>query len=741
MTLKTGAVLTNASGASVSTNIGVYSTAAAPAVVNSGKILGGAGAGGYGVRFNAGGSVKNFGTIGGAVGVLAQGGAGSVTNYGTIQSPVRLASGFANNVAVAAGAVFQGLVDGGNAIGAPTASTLELLSASSAATLVPANYAHFSQITVDKYATWSLPTGTGVPAGSIVSVSGSLTNNGTVLSPVVLVGGSTFAGALTNAIGATITGANPVSAAYLQNGEAVTLTNAGTITGTATTRGAGAVYLSQDGMVTNQQNALIQGAQFGVWIESGLSRRGSTVVNDGSIITNGASILGQSTYQGAVELGGEQGTSLTNAQNALISAKSVGYGVLVAGSGTISNAGTIRGPGAVYFGSQGDSLSNAVSGVISATAGSAIHASSKLSVVNQGLITSSSAVAVSGRFAASGASVVNQAGATIQGASGVYLGGVDNYHSGPTLVNAGRIAATAPSGYAVYLGHNENSLLVDVPGAVFVGAVNGGNTIGAKYLSTLELASAASTGTLTGLGSQFVNFAQVNLDSGASWSMTGQNSLAAGAYLTDNAMVLDVGGVFLVDGDLNTENESGSVNVAGGRMIVENQAALQMFPGASLDVGQAASGGEGEIDVTGSKSKIVDPNPFTIGDDAVGTLRVDSGGAVTTFFSKAPPDLVIANKASASGSSVNVTGTGSSLQIAGSLTVGKAGFGQLSLSQGAQVTAGVLDEGALSGGGGVIALSGATTGLTLSGDLIVGDQSSGVLSLQNGATSPPSTAT
>ena len=98
VTLTNEASLTNASGATVSATIGVYAASTAPPVFvsNSGKIAGGASAGGYGVRFNGGGSVTNFGTIGGAVAFQAQGGAGSLTNYGTIQSPVRLTAGFAN---------------------------------------------------------------------------------------------------------------------------------------------------------------------------------------------------------------------------------------------------------------------------------------------------------------------------------------------------------------------------------------------------------------------------------------------------------------------------------------------------------------------------------------------------------------------------------------------------------------------------------------------------------------------
>jgi len=65
------------------------------------------------------------------------------------------------------------------------------------------------------------------------------------------------------------------------------------------------------------------------------------------------------------------------------------------------------------------------------------------------------------------------------------------------------------------------------PGAVFGGTVSG-NTGGSN---TLELASGGSTGTLSGLGTSFVNFGTVTVDSGASWKLTGANTVASGAIL------------------------------------------------------------------------------------------------------------------------------------------------------------------------------------------------------------------
>ena len=81
-----------------------------------------------------------------------------------------------------------------------------------------------------------------------------------------------------------------------------------------------------------------------------------------------------------------------------------------------------------------------------------------------------------------------------------------------------------------------NRLVVD-PGAVFNGTVDGGNTLGATAVSTLELASGAATGALTGFGSKYIDFGQVTVDAGATWSLTNNDTFAAGTTLTDSGTV------------------------------------------------------------------------------------------------------------------------------------------------------------------------------------------------------------
>jgi hypothetical protein len=114
---------------------------------------------------------------------------------------------------------------------------------------------------------------------------------------------------------------------------------------------------------------------------------------------------------------------------------------------------------------------------------------------------------------------------TIEGASGIRL------TASSTVTNAGTIASTSTlfgNDYAISFYEGFSNLLVAEPGAVFTGFVYGGNTLGSSVVSTLELASASSAGTLSGLGTQFLDFGSIKFDGGADWFVSGNTSGLAG---------------------------------------------------------------------------------------------------------------------------------------------------------------------------------------------------------------------
>jgi antigen 43 len=141
-----------------------------------------------------------------------------------------------------------------------------------------------------------------------------------------------------------------------------------------------------------------------------------------------------------------------------------------------------------------------------------------VTIVNAGIITGGAGSEPGSGVSISGSgTVTNQSGGTISGAG--Y--GIKISTGGATILNAGQIGGTNE---AVELAPGYTNRLILDPGAIFNGTVNGGNTVGAEYVTTIELASAAASGTITGLGTQFLNFGSIAFDSGAKWFISGDTS-------------------------------------------------------------------------------------------------------------------------------------------------------------------------------------------------------------------------
>ena len=106
----------------------------------------------------------------------------------------------------------------------------------------------------------------------------------------------------------------------------------------------------------------------------------------------------------------------------------------------------------------------------------------------------------------------------------------NTFAAGTTLINAGTVEGSPD---AVRFAAGAGNLVVIQAGGTFSGVVDGGNTLGSATPSTLELAKGPSfNGKISGLGSEFVNFASIAVDSGADWGVYGSNSIAANATLS-----------------------------------------------------------------------------------------------------------------------------------------------------------------------------------------------------------------
>lgn len=275
-------------------------------------------------------------------------------------------------------------------------------------------------------------------------------------------------------------------------------------------------------------------------------------------VTNQGRILSTATAGSAAAVALRAGGTVDN-PNGLSPAyngRIAGYiGVLGQGAAvTVTNGNSISGDmthaqarGVVL--KAGGGVTNLAGAHISGYEG--VYGKSHVTVTNAGKIEGN-ATAGFGVILFNGGAVTNQSGGTVTGNWGVWGG-----FGGPVTVrNAGTIAGAA---YAIRFSSLYNNLLTVDPGAVFSGNVFGGN-------STLELASGASAGTISGIGTQFLQFATFNVDNGAAWTLAGTSTLDApstlynaGTLTVSNAVWTDFGtvqnfGVILIDPSTVTLN-------------------------------------------------------------------------------------------------------------------------------------------------------------------------------------------
>ncbi len=683
--LTPGGTLVNDAAGVISGQNAVYGNALQTTITNSGSLVG-TGASSVGVFLNAGGVLTNqaTGLITGNTGVSVRGAAGTVSNAGTIVgsggTAVSMIAGFAHTLLVAGGASFSGLIDGGNTIGGTIASSLVLVSGTSAGTLTSFQntFLNFGTVSIASGAGWTLAGDTTLAAGARLIAGSGAVETGTFTNAGSVSGGLTMpsGGIVRNLAGATIDGTVGVSIA----GGAGTITNAGSITGsggTAVAMAAGfnnAVSLAVGGGFTGVVHAgntaggsassvltLLSGTSTGTisglgsqflgftgidvvdgaaWTASGTNTVTTGVnlnVAATSTLTAGAAL----TVRGSVTNAGQIREGLTagsNGQMTNLAGGTISGTRAVAGSGlglSVANMGLIEGgAGTAGYGvwllalfSSLGSVTNSASGTIQGNV-AVMAKNSPLSLVNAGVITGGSSLGAGVSFSRIG-TITNQAGGTITGAIGIGSDntGVSGGGSRTTITNAGTILGTGTAGHgvtlafagtvdnraggriegqtgvtmtgkygtvtnagtivgqggiAVSLAAGSSNLVQVDSGAVFTGIVDGGNTAGYPTISTLELRSSASTGTISGVGTDFINFSDVRIASGASWVMTGSNTIVAGQSLVNagsltldsatlgTTMLLGTGALTIGDASVLTVN--GTV-AAGATIGMDGKAA------------------------------------------------------------------------------------------------------------------------------------------------------------------------
>jgi len=577
----------------------------------------------------------------------------------------------------------------------------------------------------------SLTSAAVIQSGSLAALEGfgsgtawTITNSGTIVSVSTIGNGTTLSGVgislqgggmITNLSGGLISGGGGTfiygSGHYNDGidvtGGAATVVNAGSIAGR---HGVG-ISLTAGGSVTNQSGGSIYAEGYDIVIKG----TAGTVVNQGHM---------SSTYTDGVVL--FVGGAITNAAGATISAHSAG--IDTAGAGTVVNRGFITAsngtgvltrPAMAISNEAGGTISGNLEGVemLQQASYSAIGTVvndgsisggefSGIAILSGGLVTNGAGASVVGAYhgvyiyttgtvtnagvirnrydfnessglasagvgMAKGGQVTNLAGGTIAGHNGILLTG-----GAGTVENAGTIGSfffsppgtVAGTGDAVRLASGDTDRVIADPGAVFIGTVDGGNAVGGGFVSTLELASAASQGAISSLGGQFINFGQVVVDASANWQLTGTNTLALGSVLT-NQGTLKLTAANFTDSGLLVNN--GVLNIDPSTLAaatLTGTGSVGIGSSSTFDAQGTVSAGQ-TLDFTGSGAvlQLYDPVDFA------GTIDGFAPGQTIVL----PGSLVINSTTLLAGNllQINLTGGGTiDLQFDPTQVFGSASF-------------------------------------------------------------------
>jgi len=602
VTLNTAALLSVTSSGSVNNNgTGKAIFGGIATVVNDGKIVATGANAGYGYQgiYLGGGSVNNTGMITASGNAIVLQGAGTITNSGTVsggrwgatsrgfttlinsgtlygasQGVVLSAGGYINN---------SNTISGLDGIGIGGTSGTVVNSGAITGTYGAAIFLS-SGGTVNNSASGLITAG-GIYTGVDISgAAGMVTNAGTITGYTGIGIDLTAGGTVTNgfseteATGDTTSGSNTVTNLSKTSGIAIgdAVAGPGIPSGTTVTNIIGSsVSLSSSATVTGSgialtftASALIAGAKYGVVIASS-----GTIDNRGTLSGTSTLGVGAYLYSGSLTNGASGSASglITGGAGAGLTADELAA-VAFKGGGTLTNFGTLitadpLGAGARF--AAGGLVTNGPSGATGALIEGGNHGivfqSGAGTVVNFGTIAGNQAVGV-GIALGGGGTITNGAvGSTAALISGVRVGiGLNfNYAStifnygtitgqvgiGPplggstsgtasqTVVDSGTIIGSAATAIAFGAG---DDLLKLIPGPLLIqGTASGGGGT-----NTLEFASAASKGTLTGVGADFVGFTTGTVDAGASWVLAGTNTLGVGVTLT-NSGTLEVSGTLI----------------------------------------------------------------------------------------------------------------------------------------------------------------------------------------------------
>ena len=392
---------------------------------------------------------------------------------------------------------------------------------------------------------------------------------------------------------------------------------------------------------------------------------------------------------------------------------------------------------------------------------SSVGANSALNIVQPSTLTNST---IGGQFSINGGtltldsgstvnatqSLIASGGLTIQGAStwnastqpvflGVGLGGasIDVTGTGSTLNLAGtplelgligNSTVTVEHGGTVAATGAGGNLLIGL-GVVFTNNsamyVNSAGTVSANQI-TVSGSDAGSTALLSisDSPSSVTAADRLVVQNGGEVIAANQSSLTA------NSLVIDTGARVTIDSGATLTLASDTVALVGSTDI-----GFLTFQGGGTGTGPGqlvvggSAGADGSVMITGLGSAWHGTNSVSIGEGGAGNLSVLNGGV---FETGANDDGLSGSLGTQAGGSGTATIQGGDWQAGGTLKIGNAGVGSLTLSQAGTVESEGATLAVSLGSAAGAMVTGAGSRWTIAGDLTVGSGGNASLTIANG---------
>jgi hypothetical protein len=699
------------SGVIGTSSAGIYSPASGVSVQNTGKISGAV----AGLYLSGGGSVTNGATglisATGSYGVYIAGAAGVVTNLGTITGAsyaVDLTfSSASNQVVVGPGAIFNGLVSGGN-------GTLELAAGSGAAGTLSGtiggtsgSFRNFSQLVIDPGAVWSL---SGALQITTIQIGGSLevASDTTPSSQINFASGAkltidnaaSFAGPLLSnftagdivdiknfsAAGATLSYNASTGVAQISNGS-----QTATLDFKTSTLGAGALQVASDGgtgvvltlsqttappapTIASPANGSTDTTTATPTISGGgVSGDTVTVSIDGTVAGTAPVVSGAWTFTPA--------SGLSNASHTITATQAAPGGpsspaasdtfIVNVGGGGLTISSAVTGPLSLTATNNPLTITSAGSVKATASGADAIDGGSGAawSINNSGTVASSQRYGVS--LHGAGSSILNsgsisgysgeggygvdlEAGGTVTNTSTGYISGGEDaifvYGAAGAINNSGQIVSTFDDGLVLYGGGS----VINNAGGVIQAPTGGGFGPAAVYIPSGS-ANVVNRGSIIGQYGVYLGVVgtveNAGTISGSSSAVTFAVSSAANRLIVDPGAVFSGsvkgnGGVLELTAGTGSIGSIGSSPFSGFQTLIDDLGGAWTLTGSNTIANVTDNGA---LTVNGSLNVTSALNPASTGDfdlGAGGVLEVASAtGAQTEMDFLGASRLVVDNAA------------------------------------------------------------------------------------------------